>query len=62
MVWTVPVDLSDLPPRLAVRPELTDEDVRWLNSHLELVDRPAVKYSRQGPPTPPPSGGVLVEN
>jgi hypothetical protein len=45
-----------LPPRLAVRPELTDDDVAWLNRQLELVDRPEVRFARTLPLPPPPSG------
>ncbi len=45
-----------LPPPLAVRPDLTDGDVAWLNAQLALCDEPAVHYTRDLP-TPPPPGG-----
>lgn len=46
-----------IPPPLAVRPELTDDDVDWLNTQLQLVGRPPVVYARRLPQPPPPSSG-----
>lgn len=58
MVATGPLgDAARLPPRLAVHPELTDDDVAWLNEQLTLVDRPAVRYAR-ALPLPPLSSGL----
>lgn len=48
-----------LPPRLAVRPELTDDDVAWLNGQMAMVDNPPVRYVREIP-LPPPSGRYRV--
>lgn len=46
-----------IPPPLDVRPELTDDDVDWLNTQLQLGGRPPVVYARQLPKPPlPPSG------
>ncbi|KXK63358.1 hypothetical protein AWW66_03325 [Micromonospora rosaria] len=45
-----------IPPRLAVDPRLTDEDVRWLNDHLALTADPPVRYARAVPVPPPPGG------
>lgn len=46
-----------IPPPLAVRPELTDGDVTWLNEQLALTERPSVRYARELPAPPPPSSG-----
>lgn len=56
MVWLGPlgpVDEHGKPITYpTVCPELTDEDVAWLNGQLQLVDRPTVAYLRD-----PPAGG-----
>lgn len=49
-------DSSWRPPRTALDPRLTDDDVAWLNGQLELVDRPTVRFAREIPLPPPPSG------
>jgi hypothetical protein len=41
-----------IPPPLAIRPELTEDDVRWLNDQMALVDRPPVQYARELPRPP----------
>lgn len=41
-----------IPPPLAIRPELTDGDVAWLNGQLALVDTPQVRYARMLPASP----------
>lgn len=49
--------VAAIPPPLAVRPEMTDGDVTWLNEQMALTERPPVRYARQLPaPPPPPSG------
>jgi hypothetical protein len=50
------------PPRLAVRPELTEADVAWLNQQMALTDQPPVTYARAIPAPPPPSGGKPSED
>jgi hypothetical protein len=53
--------VAAIPPPLAVRPELTDEDVAWLNEQLALTSRPPVQYARVLPAAPlPPSGARLA--
>jgi hypothetical protein len=51
--------LKLIPPPLAVRPELTADDVAWLNGQLALTDRPPVRYSRELP-LPPPSAELRL--
>ena len=48
----------DFPPIVPIRlvPELTDDDVAWLNAQLELCDEPTVHYARELWPPPLPSG------
>lgn len=48
MVFTGP--LLPSAPRLQVYPELSDEDVKWLNEQLGHVDTPDVKYTNIPPP------------
>ena len=48
--------VAQRPPRLAVHPELTADDVAWLNRQLELVDTPTVRFAREIAVPPPPSG------
>lgn len=43
------------PVRLAVRPELTVDDIAWLNEQMAMVGDPPVRYVREVP-LPPPSG------
>lgn len=62
MVWTGPLDqkvasTSMVPPPLDVRPELTAADVAWLNAHMALGGRPAVRYARALPAPPPSPAG-----
>lgn len=45
-----------IPPPTAVRPELTTDDVAWLNEQMALTDRPPVRYAREIPIPAPPSG------
>lgn len=64
MVWTGPttpqsaidnwgrVPVIQCPPRLAVLPELTADDVAWLNKHLALTEQPPVRYARELPCPP----------
>lgn len=54
MVWCGP---TEIPARLAVMPELTDDDARWLNQQLDVVDQPTVRYARHFSLPPPPTGG-----
>lgn len=54
MVWTGPT--RPLLPRLALRPELTEEDVAWLNRQMGMTDDPPVRYAREIPLPPLPSG------
>jgi hypothetical protein len=63
MVWTGPVGqrtnlagVAMIPPPLAVCPELTADDVAWLNEQMALTDRPPVRYARELPIPPLPSG------
>lgn len=42
-------DLSNVPLPLEVRPDLTEDDVRWLNAHLELAGNPEFRYVRRVP-------------
>jgi hypothetical protein len=46
-------------PPVTVRPELTDDDVAWLNEHLDLAGDPSVRYARE-PEPPPPWGWVSM--
>lgn len=50
-----------IPPPLAVRPELTADDVAWLNEQMALTDRPPVRYARDLPVPVPPSGFITTE-
>lgn len=47
-----------IPPPTAVHPELTDDDVAWLNDQLALTERPPMRYARTLPPPPLPPGGA----
>lgn len=49
-----------VPPTLAVRPELTEADVGWLNAQLDLCGRASVRYARQVPTQPPPPTGWIT--
>nr|MDT0660862.1 hypothetical protein [Micromonospora sp. DSM 115978] len=50
MVWLGPLLPIDSDGRaLYVRPELTDDDVTWLNAEIELAGNPTVRYSREYP-------------
>lgn len=51
-------DASWRPPRLHVDRNLTVGDVDWLNRQMELVDKPAVKFARDLPLPPLPSGRI----
>jgi len=51
-------DASWRPPRVALNPNLTDDDVAWLNGQLELVETPTVRFAREIKPPPLPSGKV----
>ncbi len=51
--------IAMIPPPTALRPELTDDDVVWLNGQMELTGRPSVQYARSLP-TPPPSSGIRL--
>lgn len=66
MVWTGPVGqrldpagAAMIPSPLDVRPELTDEDVAWLNEHMALTERPPVRYARRLSVPPLPAGIIL---
>lgn len=48
--------LKLIPPPLAVCPELTDDDVAWLNGQLALTERPPMTYAREVPVPALPSG------
>ena len=68
MVWTGPVGQREvpggremIPPPLAVRPEFTDDDVRWLNAQMQLTGKPPVRYAREMPPPPPPPWGLWMQ-
>jgi hypothetical protein len=52
LAWGPGFDSSWRPPRLHVDRHLTADDVAWLNSQLELVDRPAVTFARELPCPP----------
>ena len=66
MVWVGPLTAQGLnaagvaaiPPPLAVRPELNDDDIAWLNEQLALTSRPPVRYARALPLPPPPPPGA----
>jgi hypothetical protein len=49
LVWEA---LKMIPPPVAVMPELTAEDVAWLNDQMALTDRPPVSYARELPRPP----------
>jgi hypothetical protein len=51
VIWTGP--LTDESWLFDVRPELTDEDVAWLNEHARLAGLPR-EFARKLPPPPPP--------
>lgn len=51
--------LKMIPPPLAVRPELTADDVAWLNDQMALTERPPVRYARELPVPALPSGAAL---
>lgn len=40
------------PTPVAVRPELTDDDVAWLNEQMARVGNPPVRYAREIPLPP----------
>lgn len=44
--------LDCIPPPLAIRPELKQEDVDWLNDQMAITGKPPVKYSRRLPRPP----------
>lgn len=59
MVWTGPVGqklnhagVAMIPPPVAVVPELTADDVAWLNDQMALTERPPVRYARELPRPP----------
>lgn len=52
MVWLGPLLIEEF-ARVDVRPELADEDVRWLNAQMALVDNPRVVYARRALRPPP---------
>lgn len=63
MVWSGPVGqrvnlagVAMIPPPMAVRPELTADDVAWLNEQMALTERPPVQYARAVPIPALPSG------
>lgn len=64
MVWTGPVglrygpgvDSSWRPPLTYLDPNLTGDDVAWLNRQMELIDKPTVRFAREIALPPPPSG------
>lgn len=45
-----------IPPPTALRPELTDGDVAWLNGQMALTGRPPVQFAREIPIPALPSG------
>jgi hypothetical protein len=49
--------VTQRPPRMDVRPELTTEDVAWLNKQMALTESPPVRYARRMPR--PPAWGVV---
>lgn len=76
MVWTGPTTpqsaidnwgqklnaagVAMIPPPLAVRPELTADDVAWLNEQMALTERPPVRYARKLPDPPRPPAWKVV--
>lgn len=51
-----PAGRARIPASLAVLPELTEDDVTWLNQQMALVDNPPIRYAREVPLPPLPSG------
>jgi hypothetical protein len=49
-------DASWRPPRVHLDAHLTDDDVTWLNGQMEAVDAPSVRFARELPIPPLPSG------
>jgi hypothetical protein len=51
-----------IPPPLAVRPELTADDVAWLNEQMAHTERPPVRYAREMPlpPMGSPTGFITT--